>query len=163
MAIPDTDLGISVDFPTQDFRNAITFAMQMGEHPDPTRRLIFVKKVAGVTYWRNGSQLGSTPELDRDGNPLDPTVEIRRQDDQEISVDYAVEVTESSTFVDSGVGVLRPTRITITLADGEYAKVKDCREALYNGDRFIYVSEPEAVGLFDVAFHTLIYVAKDDT
>ena len=162
MATPDSGLGISVDFPSSDVENGIRFAMQLGMHPDVDRQIYFLKKVPGVTYWRSGSQI-STPALDRDGTPLDPTVETRTQPDEKVRVDYAVEVNETQTFVDSGVGVLRPTKITITLLYSDYIQVKDLRECYYNGDRFIYSYEPEADGLFDLAVHQLIYVARDDT
>lgn len=164
MATPDASLGINVAFPEADFVNGIRFAMQMGRHPDPNRALYFIRKVPGVTYFRDGVELVDVPDLDRDGAPLDPTVEVRRQADQIVRVDYAVEVTETTRgFVDTGVGIIKPTKITITLLGPDYAQVKDLRECSYNGDRFIYSYEPEADGLFEVAIHQVVYVAKDDT
>lgn len=164
MVTPDASLGIEVTFPEADFVNGIRFAMQMGKHPDPERQVYFIRKVPGATYWRNNVQLNSTPEVDRDGTPLDPTIEVRRADDEILRVDYAVEVTETiKGYADTGVGIIKPTKITITLLGPDYAQVKDCRECSYNGDRFVYSYEPEADGLFEVAIHQLVFIAKDDT
>lgn len=165
MAQPDADLGISVDFPSDDFRNAIRFAMQMGKNPDATRQVIFIKKGTALTYWLSGVQQDEEDvPRDRDQNPLNPLIEVRRAADVEVDADCAVEV-EPQQAADTGVGIFRPTRITLTLLDVDYAKVKaaDCRECLYNGDRFVYSYEPESDGLFDVGVYQMVFTAKEDT
>lgn len=162
MVQPDEDLGITADFDNDGFRNAIRFAMQMGTNPDPDRRPKFVQRSSTRTYWKNGTQLGQEPRLDRDGKPLDPEVEIRRPVDQFIEVDCAIEVTRADAE-ELPVGTFQPTKVVVTLLDQQYVQVKDCREMVYNGDRYVFGYEPESNGLFDVGVYTMIFYAKDET
>lgn len=163
MASVDPGLGIDVpDFDGEGFRAAIQFAMQMGAPPDPERRPKFIRKGSGRTYWKDGVQLGAAPRMGREGEPLDPDIEVRTTPDQEIEVDCAIEI-ERAEAEELPVGTMRPTKVVATLLDAQYALVEDCRELLYNGDRYVYGYEPEANGLFDVGVHTMIFYAKDES
>lgn len=162
MAEPDVSLGYNVSFDGPGFRNAIRFAMQMGLNPDAGRRPIFIQKAVGRTYWKNNVQLVTPPRVDRDGRPFDPDVEVRKADDQQILVDCAVEI-ERAEAEELPVGTFRPTRLVATLLDEQYLLVKDCRELVYNGDRYIYAYEPESNGLFDVGVYTMIFYVKEET
>lgn len=162
MATPDSSLGINVDFPEEQFRNAIKFAMQMGKNPDESRQVIFIRKGTGRTYWKNGVEIEGAPRMDRDGNPLDPTIETREEEDTEIRRDCAVEV-ERADAEELPVGNFRPTKVVITLLDDDYTAVKDCREVQYNGDRYLYGYEPESDGLFEVGVYTMIFYALDES
>jgi hypothetical protein len=162
MVQPDPSLGISAAFDSQGFRDAIKFAMQMGTNPNPDRRPIFVKRSGAATYWKNNVQLSTTPRLDRDGIPLDPDVEVRREADQNLEVDCAIEVVRAEAE-ELPVGNFRPTKVVATLLDAEYALVQGCRELLYNGDRYVFGYEPESNGLFDVGVYTMIFYAKDES
>lgn len=161
MAEPDSSLGISADFDAAGFRNAIRFAMEMGLNPDPSRRPTFIRKSSSRVYKKN-SVVISTPRLDRDGRPLDPEVEVVRPADVEVSVDCAIEVQRADAE-ELPVGTFRPTKVVATLLDDQYEEVKDCREMLYNGDRYVYGYEPESNGLFDVGVYTIIFYAVEDT
>lgn len=161
MATPDESLGIPVEFDNEGFRNAIKFAMQMGMNPDPDRRPIFLRKGKSATYWKNGVEVFS-PRMDRDGNPLDPTIKTVRAQDEQISVDCAIEV-ERADAEELPVGNFRPTKVVATLLDLDYAKVKDCRELIYNGDRYLFGYEPESNGLFEVGVYTMIFYALDES
>lgn len=160
--IPDPALGFGVEFPTELFKNAIHFAMQLGTSPDPNARPQFVFKSTGATYFLNGVQLTTTPRLDRDRNPLNPDVEVRNAVPRVVSVDCAVEI-ERANADELPIGNFRPTKATVTVLDSEYALVKGCRELLYNGDRYAFGYEPEANGLFDVGVNTLIFYALDES
>lgn len=162
MANPSESLGISADFDGEGFRSAVRFAMQMGLNPDPDRRPKFVKKGQGRTYVKNGETLSSAPRLDRDGKPLDPEIEVVKEADQLISVDCAIEV-ERADAEELPVGNFRPTKVIATLLDQQYALVKDCRELIYNGDRYLFGYEPESNGLFDVGVYTMIFYAVDES
>lgn len=167
MAQPDTDLGIAVDFDNEGFRNAIRFSMQMGRNPDPTMAPKFMRKSGQRTYWLNGAPLGTPPRLDRDGKPLNPQVEVRVTPDEEVlqdgrPIDCAVEVDRADAE-ELPVGNFRPTKVIVTLLDEQYQLVKDCRELIYNGDRYMYGYEPESVGLFQVGVYTIIYYARDES
>lgn len=162
MVQPDPSLGIDVTFDNDGFRKAIRFAMQMGTNPDADKRPYFVKKSGARTYWKNGVQLSSVPRTDRDGNPLDPDIEVRSTPDENLVVDCAIEV-ERAEADELPVGNFRPTKVVVTLLDDQYQIVKDCRELLYNGDRYLYGYEPESNGLFEVGVYTMIFYAKDES
>lgn len=167
MANPSDIFGIPVDFDNEGFRNAIKFAMQMGTNPDVTRVAKFVRKSTARTYWKNGGQI-PTPRTDREGKPLDPEIEVRKEADVEIlsgpegEVDVALEVTPADA-AELPVGNFRPTKVTVTALDKDYAKIKDCRELVFNGDRYMFGYEPESMGLFDVGVYTLIFYAVDES
>lgn len=168
MALPSDAFGIPVDFDSEGFRNAIKFSMQMGTNPDASKVAKFVKKSTARTYWKNDVQLASPPRLDREGKPLDPDIEVRKAADVEFvsgpgkDVDVALEVTPADAQ-ELPVGNFRPTKVTVTALDVDYAKIKDCRELIYNGDRYLYGYEPESMGLFDVGVYTIIFYAVDET
>lgn len=134
----------------------------MGTNPNPDRRPIFLRKSSSRVYKKNGVVLGSVPRLDRDGRPFDPEIEVVRPEDEEISVDCAIEVQRADAE-ELPVGTFRPTKLVVTLLDEQYELVSDCREMVYNGDRYVYGYEPESNGLFDVGVYTIIYYAVEDT
>lgn len=137
--------------------------MMMGFNPDPDRRPIFVKKSSGRTYKKGGVTLGAAPRLDRDGNPFDPEIEVIAEPDEKFTdVLCAVEI-ERADAEELPVGNFRPTKAVITLLDEDYATVEECRELIYNKDRYMFGYEPDAPGLFDVGVHTMIFYARDET
>lgn len=168
MAIPDDALGIDVDFPSLEVTNGLRFAMQLGRNANASKAIHFMARGSGSrTYWKNDVQLGSTPRLDSDGNPLDPDVEVRPPEDTEIldgdkPVDCAVEV-EPRDALETPVGNFRPTKVIVTALGPQYQLIKDCRKILYNGDEYMLGYEPESVGLFDLEAYTLIFYAKDES
>jgi hypothetical protein len=107
-------------------------------------------------------QLSTPPRLDRDGEPLDPNIEVKRNHDTELEVDAAVEVTAATQEELPPVGNFRPSKITITLMGQEYAQIEGCKECVYNGDRYQYGFEPEIDGLFDLDVHQIIFFAIED-
>src|SRR6478609_11110056 len=92
MGTPDSSLGFSADFDSQGFRDAIRFSMQMGAAPDPDKRPKFVIKSTARAYWKNGVQLSSIPRMGREGEPLDPDIEVRTGADEIVEVDCAIEI-----------------------------------------------------------------------
>lgn len=166
MATPNVP-GFPTGFDSQGFRQAIHFAMQMGAPPDQERRVRFLKKsTVPVQYFKGGTQLFPPPlgtlRLDRDGNPLDPEVEVVETADEALYPDCAVEVDRADAD-ELPVGNFRPTKLIVTLLDNEYDQVQGCKELVYNGDRYIYGYEPEANGLFDVGVHTMIFYALNES
>lgn len=162
MVQPEDSLGITASFDNDAFRNAVRFAMQMGINPDPDRRPIFIRKATGRTYKKDGVVLGPPPRMDRDGKPLDPDIEVIKAPDVQVSVDCAIEV-ERADAEELPVGNFRPTKVVVTLLDNQYTLVKDCRELLYNGDRYLFGYEPESTGLFEVGVYTMIFYALDES
>lgn len=162
MATPDPSLGIPANFPEEQFRSAIHFAMQMGINPDPAKAPVFVIPGIGRTYWRGTSQILPPPRTDRDGQPLDPTIDVVEGPDTEVRRDCAIEVTRADAD-ELPVGAFRPTKVVVTLLDDDYHAVKAARRLLYNGDEYIFGYEPESQGLFEVGVYTLIFYALDES
>ena len=164
MGTPDPSLGISTSFDADLFRRAITFAEQMGTPPDSDRRPKFVKPaVAGRTYWKDGVQLDTPPPMGRTGEPLDVDIEVRTP--QPVIVEdanCAIEI-ERVDADELPVGKFLPSKAVVTLLDIDYAKIAGCKEMTYNGDRYGSPTEPEALGMFEVGIHTIIFYAIDDT
>ena len=156
----DAALGITTSFDADTFRNAIKFAMQMGAAPIVALRPTFLFKSAGTTYTKGGVAVAN-PRLDRDGKPLDPDIATVIVADRGVQVDCAIEIARADAE-EIPVGNFRPTKAVITVLDDEYALIKGAREMLYDGDRYLYGYEPEALGMFDVGVFTLIFYALQD-
>ena len=162
MADTDPALGIGANFDGEAFRRAIRFSMQMGISPDVDKQPLFVFRSTSRTYWKGGVQLTSTPKLDRDGKPMDPTIKVVPVPGERKRVDCAVEI-ERADAEELPVGNFRPTKAIVTLLDEQYEQVKDARELVYNGDRYVYGYEPVGLGLFDVGVNQIIYYAVDES
>lgn len=167
--LPDPSLGITADgFDETVFRNAIKATMQLGSSPDPNKRPKFVRKAATKQYFRRGetTPLPSPPRMGRDGEPLDPEIEVRAGTPVILEVpkdlDCAVEI-ELADADELPVGNFRRTKAVVTFLDVDYAKIAGCKEMTYNGDRYLYGYEPEALGLFGVGVHTIIWYALDES
>lgn len=161
--LPDPGLGIAVDFPQKEFEDAIRFAMQMGTPVDPDKRPKFVFASIGKTYWKVGVQLVSAPAMDWDGNPLDPEIETRVDAPRTVSVDCGIEVTSGASRGETPIGGFPAVQLTVTLLEADWAKVAGCDSVQYNGDTYLYDSEPSNVGLFSAGVHTMVFVSKDET
>lgn len=149
--------GTSSAFPADVFRAAITAVMQMGAPPDQARRARFIFAPGAPVYTKNGVTV-TDPRLDREGKPLDPDVKVTLTPGVEVSVDCAVEVVKADAE-EIPVGSFRPTKAIVTLLDTAHAQVVGCQELVYNGDRYVFGYEPEALGLFDVGAFTMIFYA----
>lgn len=163
MATPEAGLGISVNFDPATFRNGIKFSMQMGAAPDPNKRPKFVKASTTKTYWKNGVRLATPPRQGRDGQPLDPDIEVREGTPTVVTdADCAIEI-ERVDRDELPVGNFRDSKAVVTFLDVDYAKVQGCQEMHYNGDVYVYGYEPEIFGMFEVSVHTIIYYCRDDS
>lgn len=164
MAQPDPALGISVDFPELDFRNGITFAMQMGKPNDPELVPTFGFVATGEKTYRRGTEVldPASVRKDRDGRPLDPTIRVFQAPAVRIEVDCAIEVTPVNAE-ELPVGNFRPSKAEVTVLDTEWQKIRGCRDMKYNGDTYLFAFEPEVNGLFGVDVHTLVFYALKDS
>lgn len=161
MVTPDSSLGISASFDSVQFRNAVKFAMQMGSPPEADKQVVFIKKATSQTYWKDDVQV-MNPRLDRDRLPLDPEIEVRAADDEEIQVDCAIEITRADAD-EIAVGSFRPTKAVVTLLDVDYEQVVGAQEIRYNGDIYRFGYEPEGLGLFDVGVNTMIFYSVQES
>lgn len=161
MGTPDPALGIAVDFPELEFRNAIAFAMQMGR-ANASLQPVFVFPSGNRAYYKNGTLLDPPPRLDRDGRPFDPEVEVRVEPPRSVTVDCAVEIEEVNRE-ELPVGNFRPSKATVTVLDTAHAQITGCREMRYNGDLYLFAFEPEVNGMFGVNVHSMIFYALKDS
>jgi hypothetical protein len=163
MATPDGSLiSTPVQFDSDMFKNAIRFAMQMGTPPDPDNAPLFIFDSTAPTYWRNGSQLMTSPRLDRDGKPIDPSVEVRETPGTEVSVDCSVSLHQTRYIQDElPVGFLGGTVASVTVLGEQYALIAGCKHMIFNGDTYVFSHENNS-GLFDVAVHNMIFYSKDE-
>lgn len=163
---PDPSLGISANFPSATVRNALLFAMQMAKPNAAIQQVRFVKRSDGRRYFLDGTEVFPAPEgtlrLDRDGDPLDPNVEIQESEEELVDVDVAVEKTEA-TAEELPVGNFRPVKATVTLMEQEYQQIAECTELVHDQDRYRLAYELDVIGLFDLTFHTLIFFAIDES
>jgi len=149
--------GTYAGFDATAFREGILFAMQMGSPPDPALRPRFVFPAGVPTYEKNGVPV-TNPRLDRDGNPMDPDIELIQSPGTIVQVPCAVEITKADAE-EVPVGNFRPTKALVTFLDSDYLQVKGCREMVYNGDRYGFSYVPEALGMFDVGVFTMVFFA----
>lgn len=165
MATPDADLGIAANFQAQEFRNAVRFSMQMGAPTNPAKRAQFIKRSSVRTYWKDGIQLAGPPAMGRQGEPLDPDVEVRVAAPTIVTdVDVAIEISpaRSDELPASPVGNFTTTKAEVTVLDVDYVKIDGFREMLYNGDTYLFGYEGQLNGLFGVDVHTLLFFALDE-
>ena len=163
MGIIDPSLGISVDFPEETFRNAVTFAMQMGTPPAINAQAVFVFKSTGRSYERLGVPV-TNPRMDRDGRPLDPEVKTVEIPPRTVQVNCAIvmEAGARGVSTESPVGAFLGTRAVVTLLDDQYLLVKGCRELIFDGDHYLFGNERDVNGLFGVGIYTLVFNAIDE-
>lgn len=158
----DASLGIAANFPADDFRSAIRFAMEMGAPPAVALRPTFVFASGERAFRKNGVVLAASDvRLDQSGRPLDPEIETVPTPGVRKQVDCAIEITRADAN-ELPVGNFRPTKAIVTLLDDEHEQVKGCRELIYNGDRYLYGYEPDALGMFSVGVFTMIFFAVDE-
>lgn len=162
MGTPDPALGIAVNFPEERVRKALHFAMQMGSPNDQTRQVRFIRRGSTLSYQDADGYPVDNPRVDRDGRPLSPDIRLVQNNDQDLNVDCAIEITPADAD-ELPVGDFRPVKAEVTLHDTEYAEVAGCNEILYNGDRYRFGYEPEIPSLFGIDFHVLIFYALDET
>lgn len=145
------------------FRDAISFAMQMGIPDTASQRITF--------QWSSEPAFANA---DTKGNPYDftdsPTATITAPD-QVASLTLPVTWEFSSTRSSSGdtpVGNFDVTRIKVTVLDTQYDLITDVNLGLpdlllIDGNTYVidYYAPPQ--GLFDVTIHDIFGTARDES
>jgi len=127
-------------------------AMQFGAPTNPTDRATFVMP---RTYTTTGA-------VDESGVPYDPEFRptpgplVKRQ------VACAVEYYSSEGKLEN-LGLIQPSRVTITLLDPDYQQIKGFEYVVIGGVKFLYrkVEPPLALGTLDV--WTVHATAEDES
>lgn len=146
--------GTNPNFDAAGFRAGIRLAMQMGAPVKESDRVTFVFKET-KTY---------NVRTDPEGNPLDPFAQpvsttVPRANTQ---VDCALEFSDA-TADELPVGNFRPTKVVVTVFDTDYEVVKDAKELLIGGDRYLIGYERPPLGLFEVGMHQIVAFAIDES
>lgn len=140
-------------FDATAFREGILTAMQMGAPPDVNDQALF--HFPNLLVY-NGSADGANV-------PFDPAGTVTNHAPDPVRVDCAIEYFDAENQPTGGFGLLAPTRISVTMLDDAYAKVKGCAYVVIAGDRYDYRRTEPPVGLFDVGIWTIHFVSPSDS
>lgn len=144
--------GSDPGFNAAEFRDAIHFAMQLGSAPDPGQQVVFhFPKQLTYNVPADGAQV-----------PFDPSATVTAVTPTPIKVDCAVEYFDAENQP-TGFGLLAPSRLSITLLDEDYAKVKDASHVVIHGDRYDYRRTEPPSGLFDVGLYVMHFTSQSET
>lgn len=153
----------AAQFPEEQFRDAIRNAMRMGMPENDADKLT----------WRWNRVKTFTP-ADPAGRPLhwdqpavtdDPGNPTGDADDDGVIVDYAIEVNNISSQVDTSftaLGALNFQKIKVTLFDVDFAKVKTADYATIGNVRYEIRLEAPNYALFAVGMHDVFLEASDE-
>src|SRR3954451_15640230 len=142
--------GRNSGFDARAFRQNIRFVMQMGAPPIDGEQATF--------YFP--SQLVYNANTDQDDVPFDPNATVTRVTPTPVKVPCAVEYKDANGEL-TGLGVITPSKASITLLDEDYEKVKGCSYVALRGEKFTYRSTEFPTGLFDVGVYVMHFVAED--
>lgn len=110
------------------FRTNIHFAMQLGLPQKTEDRPTF--------YFREVRTFPVGTVLDSEGSPLDPRIAPVVEAPSPVQVPCAVEFAADRTDNESLVGTFRDTKVTLTLLDVDFAKVKEAIEVAIGQVRY---------------------------
>jgi hypothetical protein len=94
--------------------------------------------------------------------PFDPHATVTNVTPAPVKVDCAIEYFDAENQP-TDFGLLAPTRISITMLDDAYEKVKGCAYVVIAGDRYDYRRTEPPVGLFDVGVWTMHFTSPSDS
>ncbi len=134
--------GTSSDFDLAAFNDAITAAMRMGAPIAEEDRATF-----------HFPQTGTATHRSEDDVPWDPDVAHDRVGADPVVVDCAVDYAQPADQ-DTRLGIIRPTRIQVTVLQAAYDQVVGCEYVVYGGERYEYRAT-EKGALFDAGVYTL--------
>lgn len=144
--------GVDPRFPSQAFRDAVRFAMQMGRANAPSQVVTFRRP---TTKTFTASDPGGYPY-----NWSQPATTNTTYPD--VQVDCAVEwVARPSETRDTSVGQFDTPRATIWVFDEDMDAIEDYSEVLIGGDLYKIDSIGPPATLFDVEFYPILATAVD--
>lgn len=146
-------------FDEANFRSAIRETMRMGMPPNDDHKLRW--------FWRRNQTFvpdspGGSPydwtqpaEPDTAGNPTgDP-------EDDGLIVDYAFDFNAGGGGQVTPLGSVDPSKITVTLFDVDYDRVKTADYCLIGTTRYIIQFSAAPYALFNVTMHDIMLQAED--
>lgn len=132
-------------FNAAKIREGLLTAMEFGT---PTR----TEDQATFLFERRATATGT--RVDSEGVPFDPTVQATNDAlPKSLTVPCAVEFFNGTERIET-FGIVRPTRIKITLMQDEWDKVSEFRWVVAGGDRYArdFEEPPAALGSLDFHF-----------
>ena len=144
--------GSNAGFNGAEFREAIHLAMEMGAAVDSAERVTF----------HFPSQLVYNAAVDGANVPFDPAATVTNTTPTPVQVPCAVEYFDAENQPTS-FGLIAPSRLSVTLLDEDYSKVKGCAFVVVHGDRYNYRRTEPPSGLFDVGLYTLHFTSQSET
>ena len=94
--------------------------------------------------------------------PFDPQATVTRTEPTPVKVDCAIEYFDAENQP-TNFGMIAPSRISVTLLDEDYDRVKECAYVVVHGDRYNYRRTEPPSGLFDVGVYTMHFTAENET
>lgn len=143
--------GTNRDFDAQAFRDGVRFAMDMAAP---------VEAVDQATFYFPNVLVYNRP-VDADNVPFDPASTVTSQPVTPVRVTCAIEYFDADGLP-TNFGTVTPSKITITLLDEEYERVKSCSSVVVGGERYVYQRTEPPLGLFEVGLFTLHFTAEDE-
>lgn len=153
--------GTDSGFDAPGFREAITFAMNMGLPQDVSERATFHFKPTR-SYQDSSGNVVLNPRVDQNGQPLDPSIRVVRTHPAPVQVPVAVEF-DTAGLDERPVGSFKPTKVSITVLDEHWPQVSSAIEVELGGDRYVISYTQPPVGLFDVTIYTMECFARSET
>jgi hypothetical protein len=148
--------GTNPSFDAKAFKDGIRFAMKMGAPTNLSDQATFI--------FPKTTSYPKDTRLDREGRPLDPTVPrteaVSRPD---IQVDCAIEFPLIAGSEEIAVGRFTPTRMTITVFQEDYERIRDAKDVRVGGDLYQVAYHPPPLALFNVGFQQIVVHARDET
>lgn len=135
--------GSSPDFNLAEFNANIRAAMEMGATLAEEDRATFHFPETGTSTHRSEDDVPWNPAVVQDRAGKDPVV-------VPCAVDY-----EEPADQDTRLGLIRPTRLSITLLEDDYRAIEGCSHVVYGGERYEYRAT-QVGALFDAG----VYVVK---
>lgn len=145
--------GSNADFPSDEFRDSIRFAMTMGQPEKVSERVTF--RWAPVrTYAR------PDPGADPYDWTATPTSEV---DHADVQVDeVAVQYGDRTAGDETSVGPFDTTRATLTVLDEDYTQVEGANQVLLGGNTY-EIKYVIPIGIFDVTVYQIFTQALDES
>lgn len=160
-----TDSAFAAFFPEAQFRDSIRQAMKMGMPENPDHQLRW--------YWNRNRGFdpadgGGNPwSWDQEADPDEPGNPVADPEDDGLVVDYAAEFN-SSSGLGAGVnnqltplGPIDPARMTVTVFDVDWDKIKTADYAAIGTTRYRIRYEAPPYALFGVTMHDIMLEAND--
>jgi len=146
--------GTNNQFNPTTFRDGILFAMNMGMPNNVAEQCTF--------YFKSTRSFPPGTALDDNGEPYDVSVAVVEVEPTPVIVPVAVEFDKAEAS-ELPAGVLRHTKVTLTILDTYWPQVSSAIEISLGRDRYFIEYEKPVLGLFDVDVHQLVCYAKDET